>query len=322
MTATFAKPFMAMSRKANAFGQAESTEQIELANKLNEEARKEWDNPAFHRQVAQDVSSFLDYGFTFGNSFSDWILTERVGEFDRVHLTERRGLKVYHTARGGYINESQLTTEKWEVPRDTLGFHVSEFEDKMRAGFATAISDIVSLGQARLEAEVNRRVFSMLQAAVPVGSPNHVGVAGITKTVVDAAIRDVKDAIRPDGVQNVPVTIIGRAAVVDQISDFPGFGWEALEEIRMKGRLGTYRGANIVSLQHYADEDGLSFLPANELWVFGGTVGKFVRFGGLLTKTWIEDTVDYYHSRTRCDVGGLINKPEQSRRIVDSTVTP
>jgi hypothetical protein len=67
--------------------------------------------------------------------------------------------------------------------------------------------------------------------------------------------------------------------MVDQISDFTGFSSEALEEIRMRGRLGTYRGCNVVQITNFTDEDGESYIPANELWVFGGTVGKFALFG-------------------------------------------
>lgn len=318
---TTTKTFMAARSQANRFGKALPVEYNELAKKLDEEARDNWDNPAWHRAVAQDLSSYLDYGFTFDNEFSSWFLTENVGEFDRVILNERRGLKVYYTARGGYINESQLQTENWEVPRDTLGFHISEMEDKLRAGFAKTIADIATLGRARLEAEVNRRIFTLLQSAVPSNSDYYDSGAGITKEMLDAAIVGVKEEIKPDGISDVPVTIIGRASVIDQISEFDGFAPEAVpEEIRRVGHLGRYRGCQIRQLMNHADEDGESYFPANEMWVFAGTVGKFVTYGPLLTKSWNENTVDYVHYRARKDVGGLVNHPEQSRRLIDSSL--
>jgi hypothetical protein len=289
---------------------------------LNERAKSEWDDPAFHREVASDVASILDYQFTFENLFGTYFQVERVGEFDRVIVRERRGLKVFYTSRGGYIEESQLKVEDWELPRDTIGFHVSEHEDKLRANFAESIEDMVTLGQARLEAEVNRRMFNLLQEAVPSSSPYYVASSGITKTQVDTAIREVRDAIKPNGVGPVPVTIIGRASMVDQLSDFNlGFDPEATEEIRAKGRLGVYRGANVIQVINYTDENALPYIPANELWVFGGTVGKFAMYGDLVTKSWEENTVDYRHYRARKDIGGLVHHPEQSRRLVDSSVT-
>ena len=318
---SLAKDLVNHRGRIDSFGRdVEAVEEYKaLAARLDQEARDNWDNPAFHRQVAADMAEYLDYGFSNENFFQTYFATQQVGEFDRVRLVERRGLKVYYTARGGYIDETQLRTEQWEVPRDTLGFHVSEFEDKLRAGFSSAIAEIVSLAEKRLEAEVNRRIFTMLQTAVPSGSPYYSSAAGLSKPTLDALISAVKDEVKPDGSSVPPVTIIGRASMVDQISDFTGFSNEANEEIRQRGRLGVYRGANIVSVKHYVDEDGTDYFPSNELWVFGGNVGKFVKFGNLLVKTWSENTVDYVHYRARTDVGGLVHHPEQARRFIDTT---
>jgi len=289
---------------------------------LNEVFKQRWDDESFHKEVAADVSSILDYQFTFDNLFSSYLQVENVGEGDRVILRERRGLKVFYTSRGGYIEESQLKTEQWELPRDTIGFHVSEHIDKLRLNFADSIESMVTLGSARLNAEINRRMFNLLQEAVPSSSPYYVATTGMSKTQLDTAIREVKDAIKPNGLGPTPVTIIGRASMVDQISDFNlGFDPEATAEIRARGRLGVYRGANIVQVVNYTDENGLPYIPANELWVLGGTAGKFAMYGGLQTKTWDENTVDYRHYRCRKDIGGLIHHPEQVRRIVDAGVT-
>lgn len=308
------------SQRRNPF--AGTPEQVEeykaLAKSLNEEARENWTSPEFHRQVANDIASELDYGFTFENNFSSYFSTETVGEFDRVILKERRGLKVYYTARGGHVDETHLRTEQWELPRDTLGFHIRESEDKLRANFAEEIGTVVGLGQDRLECEVNRRIFNTLQEAVPATSPYYSSAAALAKADLDVLIREVKDAIQPNGMGPVPVTIIGRAAMVDQISDFTGYAEEAQEEIRLKGRLGIYRGCNIVQLTNFTDEDGESYIPANELWVFGGNVGKFALYGDLRVKTWSENTVDYQHYRAVKDIGGLVHHPEQARRFIDT----
>jgi hypothetical protein len=322
MATTTAKNFMAS--RSDLFGASpeKAAEYEALTKKLNEEARDNWDNPAWHRAVAQDLADTLEYGFTFENLFSTYFQTKNVGEFDRVALKERRGLKVYYTARGGYIDETQLRSEEWELPRDTLGFHVSEMTDKLRAGFATTMSDIVGLAGARLEAEVNRRIFNMLQAAVPSAAPNYVATVGMTQTQTNDAIIEVRDAIKPNGVGPIPVTIIGRAAMINKVSNFNlGFDPEGTAEIRAKGRLGVYRGANVVEVINYTDEDGAAYIPANELWVFGGTVGQFATYGSLQVKSWEENTVDYTHYRARKDIGGLVHHPEQAVRIVDSTVT-
>lgn len=317
---TLVKSFSSHRGRDPFTGTPEEVEEYkQLANALNEQARDNWESPDFHRQVAADLASELDYGFTFENMFSTYFATENVGEFDRVVLKERRGLKVFYTARGGHVDESHLRTEQWELPRDTLGFHVRESEDKLRANFADSVTDVAALGRERLEAEVNRRIFGTLQEAVPASSPYYETGAGLTKDVLDSMIREVKDSIKPNGMGPVPVTIIGRASMVDQISDFTGYAEEAIEEIRLRGRLGVYRGANIVQLANFTDEDGDSYIDGNELWVFGGNVGKFALYGDLRVKTWNENTVDYQHYRAVKDVGGLVHHPEQARRFIDTS---
>ena len=44
-------------------------------------------------------------------------------------------------ARGGYIEASELTAEISEVPRDMIGVHVWEFEDKFLTNFAESAAD-------------------------------------------------------------------------------------------------------------------------------------------------------------------------------------
>lgn len=298
-----------------------------LKASLNEEARANWDDDKWHREVAAVVASRLDYGFQFENLFGSYFQVSNVGEFDTVELTERRGLKVFYTSRGGYIEESQLKTERWTLPRDTIGFHVSEHDDKLRANFAETIESLVSLAEQRLDAEINRRMFNLLQAAIPNVSPYYVASAGLSATELNDAIRDVGDSIKPNGAGRAPITVIGRAAMVDAVSDIIGSGAgniteAAAEELRARGMVGTYRGANVVRVFNYTDENDESYIPANELWVFGGNVGQFAFYGGMQTKSWEENTVDYRHYRGRRDIGGLIHHPEQARRIVDSSVTP
>ena len=293
---------------------------------LNEEAKLHWHDDTWHRQMAAVIAERLDYGFEFANLFGTYFQVQTVGEFDTVTITERRGMQVFWTARGGYIDETQLKTERFDVPRDTVGFHVSEFADKLRANYAETLEELISLAEQRLDAEINRRMFNLLQAAVPNSSPYYVDASGgLTKNILDSALREVADQVKPNNGVMPPITIAGRAQMIDQISDVVTdaaalFDPEATAEIRRMGRLGVYRGANIVRISNYTDENDESYIPANELWVFGGTVGKFVRYGGMQTKSWEENTADYRHYRGRMDVGGLVYHPEYSRRIIDGTI--
>lgn len=326
MTNTIASQLLSKRGSVDPWGRNNSAAQNEidaLRAKLNAEAREYWDNADWQKQVAVDLANMIDYQFTFTNLFSTWFRTMNVGEFDpNPTFAERRGLKVFMTSRGGRIEESQIRTERWEVVRDTMGFKVSDHIDKLRMNFATSMESMADLGYQRLEAEINRRVFNLLQAAIPSPSPNYVATAGLAQAEVNAALTAVRDAIKPNGEMPGPVTIIGRAAMIDKVSDFNlGFDPEGTQEIRNAGRLGLYRGANVISVNNFTDDEGISFIPANELWVFGGDVGRFVMFGGLNVTSWRNYDTDYQSFKARRDVGGLVWHPEQARRIVDSSVT-
>jgi hypothetical protein len=110
--------------------------------------------------------------------------------------------------------------------------------------------------------------------------------------------------------------------MIDQIMGFNGFADEALEEIRLRGRLGVYRGASIVQTNNYKDEDGVSFMPANELYVVGSDAGMFAMYGGLLSKEYSELDNWYWHYIGRQDFGGVLHHAERARRFIDTNITP
>jgi hypothetical protein len=89
-----------------------------------------------------------------------------------------------------------------------------------------------------------------------------------------------------------------------------------------RGVLGTYRGANIVTLKNWKDDANNSFFPANELFVMSTDASKFAFFGGLMTREWNEEDNWYWHFIARRDFGGVVHRPERIRRIVDSSIAP
>lgn len=320
---TLAAAFRAYSGPFAEMSPEKQAEYAALEQALNQEAQANWDDPAWHRQVAADLSTNLTYGFTTGaNPFGQYIATKSVGEFDREIITERRGLKVYFTARGGHVDESKLRTEKWTVERDTMGFHLVEGYDEVRANFAQVFGDIRTLAEARLRAEQWRRFLQLAQAAVPNTSPYYSSAAGVAEATLKDALQRVSEEIVPDGTGESPITIVGRAPMVEQIYDFAGFSESIKDEIQRTGRIGTWRGANIVKLRHYADEDGVSFMPANELWILGGNAGRFINFGGVRVNEWTDNELEYSHVVGRAAIGANIMHPEYTHRVIDTAITP
>jgi len=285
---------------------------------LNTEAQENWSRPEWHREQAALIAERLEWGFRNDNIISSYFPTQSVGQFEKITIEELRGLKVFWTARNGQIDESQMTTDRFELPRETLGWHVSEFEDNWQADYAATVEKMVGYARLRETAEINRRIFTVLQEAIPTSSPYYedASASGLTPAVLNPLLSEVADvAPASSGTQSLPLAIVGRASAIDQISDFTNFAPEAQEEIRRNGRLGVYRGANIVRVTNWTDEDGMPYIPENEVFVLGGDLGRFVNYGGVKFRTWTEDATDHYHARSRRDIGVSIYRPHYARRI-------
>lgn len=295
--------------------QEENKRRFEIMEAANEEARKNWEDPKWRSEFAADLTESILLGFEYETLIDRWIDTERTDFNGRIFVKEAGGLKAFYMARGGYIEASEMTSEISEIPRDMIGVHVWEFEDKFLTNFAESAQTLRDLSIQRMDAEVNRRVRTVLAEAVPTGSPYYLSTPGLSKPAVDAALRSVRDASRSQ-----EVVLVGRPTMVDQIMDFDGFGNETREEIQRKGFLGTYRGAPVVSLRNFKDEDNVPFLPANELWVMTRDTGKFGFFGGLKSKEFSELDNWYWHYLARRDTGVLVHHPERARRLVDSSI--
>jgi hypothetical protein len=293
-------------------------------DKLNAEARENWYDPAWRRLMAQAITETILVGFEHENLLQLLTTVENAPFDGRVMVKETKGLRAFWTSRGGYIEASTLRSEIMEIPRDTIGFHVYEFEDKLRTNFAETQSTLIDLGIERMDAEVNLRLLSLMQAAIPSTSDYYISGAGVSLPALNLALREVADETRDQG----QITIVGRRTMVDKIIDelttgnYAAFLPQTNEDLLRRGVLGTYRGARIVSLRNFKDDENVSFFPANEMFVVANDASKFAFWGGLLSKEWTEDDNWYWHYIARRDFGGLVHRPERLRRIVDTSQAP
>lgn len=318
---------MANSNMVDAYGRS-SDERSELRAKIkliNEDAAANWNNDEWRREMAAEMTETLFWGFEHENLLSLIANVENAGFNDRVFVKEVRGLRAFWIARGGYIEESTLKSEVMEIGRDTIGFHVSEFEDKLITNFAETQATLVELGIKRMDAEVNRRLLALFQAAVPSNSPYYVTGSGLSLTALNTALRHVREESL-----SFDISIIGRATMTDQIMDQllgtnnngAGFLPQTNEQLLQRGLIGSYRGANIITLKNWKDDMDIAFFPANELYVVGRDASKFAFWGGLMSKEYTEDDNWYWHYLARRDFGGVVHRPSRLRRVVDTSITP
>jgi len=293
--------------------QEDNAERLKIIEAANAEAKENWDDPAWRREFAADLTESILLGFDYTTLVGQWLDTETTDFNGRIFIREATGLKAFYMARGGYIEASELSAEISEVPRDMIGIHVWDFEDKFLNSFAESAQDLRDLSIRRMDAEVNRRVYTVLKAAL--ATSYTTTAAGISQTALDAAIAACQDESLEGN-----VTIVGRPQVVNQIGNFDGFGNETLEELRRNGMFGQYKGCNIVTLKNYKDEDNVAYIPNNELWVVARDAGKFAFYGGLKSKEFMELDNWYWHYLSRRDTGVMVHHPERSRLLIDSSL--
>lgn len=289
-------------------------------DRLNAEAAEHWGEPEWHRLLAAEVRETMTEGFEFENLLELLTTVETVGLNDRITVSELRGMRAHWVSRGGYIEASGLRRDVMELRADTIGFHVYEHRDKILTNFGETTMDLIDLGIKRLTAEVNLRVLRLFQTAIDSGSPQYISGNGVDLADVDTAINEVIDETNLD-----EVTIIGRRTmigqIVDELADGSRFTPETNEAVRRTGVLGEYKGARLVYLKNFRDDEDVSFFPANELFVLGRDASKFGFWGPLFEKEW-EDQNWYWHYVARRDFGGIVHRPERARRIVDTAITP
>jgi hypothetical protein len=293
-------------------------------DRINADAMANWDDPQWRRTMAQEMTETILEGFDHENLLSRMANVENADFNGRIFVSEVRGLRAHWVARGGYIEASTLKKETMELPRDTIGIHVYEFEDKIRTNFAETQSTMIDLAQERMDAEVNLRVLALFQEAIPSGHDSYVAVAVLDLASLNTALREVRDEQKSND-----VAIVGRSGMTDQIYDLllgtdgigAGFIPETNETLIRRGVVCVYRGATIITLINHKDADDISFFPGNELYVLGRDASKFAFWGGLLSREWSEQDAWYWHYMARRDFGGIVHRPERARRIVDSTVS-
>lgn len=313
-----------MTTLIDSFGRS-AEEREELRTKceaLSAEAQENWDDPTWRRLMAQALTETIYWGFQYENLLDIMANVERVPFDGRILVKEVRGLRAFWTARGGYIEASSMRQDVMEVQRDTIGYHVYEFEDKVRTNFGETQASLIDLGQQRLDAEVNLKALSLFQAALPTSSPYTLQGSGVSLAVLDKALNDVYDATLEGN-----VTIVGRRSMVGQIVDqlttgnYGGFLPQTNEDLLRRGVIGNYKGATIAYLKNYLDDEDISFFPANEMYVVGRDASKFGYWGGPLSRDWTDENW-YWHYVARQDFGGVLHRPDRIRRVIDTAITP
>lgn len=299
----------------------EQAELREAAKRLNEEAEAKWHHdPSWRREQAANIGLSIVEGFENLGLVDLMLDVERVGYNDTITISRTRGLRAHWVARGGYIEMSTLRKDVTDMPRDTLGIHIGELEEKMVYDFAVSQAELSNFAVQRFTAEWQHRVAAVLRAATPSGHSSLISGA-FSLAAINTAIRQVRDESEGE------VIILGRPSMTQKILDQltlnangqpVGFLPETNEALVTRGSIGTYRGARIIELRNVLNAEGNSVFPANEMYIYAKDMGKAGFFGPARLREWTENEIEEWHMTMRMDIGFMITHTQRMRRVVDT----
>lgn len=287
------------------------------------EAQENWHKPEFQAKYLNDLAYLVWEGFQYNNVLDQWADVEYAGEFERITIEEVRGLQVYWTSDGGYIQESHMTDRVWELPRDECGFHVVEKLRKIRSGFSKWFDRMVSLAPSQLQGEFNSRLLRTIQASIGPSSPYYTSTSGISLSTIDTLLTEVGDTITDDE----GYAIVGRKTVTDQLlnelQSSNLFAPATQDEMLRTGRLGVYKGAPIIELRNFRDQYDRPTIPAGMLIIAAKSATKVGIWGGLMAQTWDEmggGTDTYHHEYGSMEAGFAVARPDHIRVYMDTSL--
>lgn len=286
---------------------------------LDELSRERWrSDPGFRAEVAQEIAKSVYLGFSSESMIDLVAEVERVNLGDRVFERELEGLLAFWTARGGYIESSELTETEYELRPDMLGIRVKEHEDTLVTRLGEGAQKLKTHAVRQLDGAVNQRFTSLLRAATPSSNANsnYVAAASVTLPTVRAALTQVADES-----ESGDIAIIGRAQMTHQVmnalQDSGFFLPSTAEEINRTGILGTFNGAKIITVKNVRGQNPTQLIPSNELYIASKDAARVAFYGGIQAKE-ASDMNWYWEAVMRMDVGMLVHHPGRVFRILDN----
>lgn len=236
-----------------------------------------------------------------------------------IEAHEIEGGKVYSFTYGGGRRISSLKHETFSITTTPKAVHFALPVEQLKTGRYTTADLVFAATQAILRDKVSLSWNTMI-GGYPTGGGHATNNSGtpIAKTPLDTAI----DAVADYDVSTL--SVIGRYSVLSSISDFAGSNYQnlyadsALEEIRKRGFLQNYRGADIIRLKYLVDSvygtepfgTASVFVVSNEK-----AFNRYVEVTGLNRRAWVEPSTGTFHMIFEYEDGAAIWKPEYGHRI-------
>ena len=211
----------------------------------------------------------------------------------------RKGITVHSLVPGTIHLASEVTvSDRVHYILDGSDVKVIFNEWELENGEIGTVESIRAEMAAKLKDHFQNKMFTALSTVWSSvnTADNYISAGGaITSTILEDAIDQINQTT--SGVK----AVVGTRAAMTPISKFAGFYTDpggsnyvglpdALEELRQRGKLGKYYGADLVMIDQVYDnpEDYNTLLPTDKILIIGENVGEFITFGEAKTKQWTD----------------------------------
>lgn len=230
-------------------------------------------------------------------------------------------LRVVNRSYGTKPLSQRLTFKEYSIATSHKEIAVEIELEKIASGRVTP-----SMVTDAIAETINRyrvtTVLSGIDAGIGSGL-DHTGKAGYTLRYTDLTQANLDKAL--DGLLDEsenPIMFGRHIALAPKIRGFTGWSNETLREMEVRGMIGTYHSAKIVSLRdQYHKREGGHLIAGNKAWIASGTKGAKFMTKDVSFLDWavVDPRTSTFGVGTRLEDGVLVFDPEQYRIIENIT---
>jgi hypothetical protein len=201
------------------------------------------------------------------------VKTVGLGDTDYIE-DDLRGMRAYWQGKGGQILSDVLRYERTWMPREEIVTAIDGHQDEFALNFWGSFERLRAQANEKVSQAPTFRLVELVRAAVTSGAFFGTFAAS---TLTSAQIDSVLDQVIA---RSGRATILGSPMGLRYLAGIGlEYGDEAKSQILRTGRLGVYKGSNVVELENFEDFAGNFVLPNNELWIVGKKAGRLTYYG-------------------------------------------
>jgi hypothetical protein len=203
------------------------------------------------------------------------IEVKTVGLGDTDYLDEDlRGMRAYWQGKGGQILSDVIRYERSWLPREEIVTAIDGHQDEFALNFWGSFDKLRTQANEKIRQAPTRRLVELIRAAITGGAfYGTFPATTLTSDQLDSVLDQVLARNGSASILGAPMALRYMSAVGLEYSN------EAKDQILRTGRLGVYKGQNVVQVENFEDFAGNFVLPNNELWIVGRKAGRLTYYG-------------------------------------------